>query len=257
MQVSIKLFLITSLFSCASSDQKSDDILAINYIFNFPMVSGNGQVDNMLDTTTIYYYQDLILYQLPYRFSISKITSGINTDSIEQVDLISTKKYNFLVVKQGNKNGLWYKTMTSSEMKKVAVDSVLSGRGFPESFLAMLANADDTLIETVREAKDDMLIEKYIPKTKPDDPCCYDTTLVYYSKSLKDIPFSFSPKHDSLKNSKLFKFRLAYNEAYSSQYLMTMPKREIRYEILETKVVNEKAITDLFRRFRQDEKSVL
>lgn len=256
MRLSIKIFSILILLSCEATNQKGEDITAINYIFNIPMVSADGQLDNMQDTTTIYYYQDLILYQLPYHLGRTIFTSLADSDTTEQENTQTTTRHNFLVYKQGNKNGLWYETMNGDEKKKVPVDSTLLARGLPVDLRAILSNPEDTLIETVKDAKEGIVIEKYISKTRPNDPCCYDTTLLYYSKDLKQIAFSFSPTLDSIKNLKLFKFRAAFNEAYSPQYLITMPKREIRYEIQQIKVVDAKTIKDLFQRYRQDEKLI-
>ncbi len=71
------------------------------------------------------------------------------------------------------------------------------------------------------------------------------------------FPFSLSPFFDSLNNSKLYKLRLVYNESYSQKYSITMPQRDIIYEIQQIKLVNAEKLKILFRRFKEDEKRLL
>jgi len=74
---------------------------------------------------------------------------------------------------------------------------------------------------------------------------------------MKPIQFSLSPFLDSLKNKKLYKLKLAYNEAFNNTYSITMPKRDIIYEIREVNVDNIDNLKILILRFRQDDKVLL
>ena len=256
MRLPINFILIFNLLSCTASKQNHDynKITAINYIVNLPIVQEGGQLFNLNDTMPISYYQDLILYQLPYEFDSSISTYHVKADTVEEKHFLTTR-YNYLVYREGNKYGIWYETIHGKEFKKVSVDSLLSLKGKPVDFQYIVSRPNDTLIGKTILNNGNIFIEKYIHKTKPDESFS-DTTLLYYSRGLRDIIFSFSPMLDKMKESKLFKLRLVYNEAYSPKYSIIKPKREISFEVQQIKVSNSEQLIDFFNRFVKDEKAL-
>jgi hypothetical protein len=152
---------------------------------------------------------------------------------------------------------MWYRSVEQLDSNKIIpVDSILKRKVAPINLQSIIYSPNDTLIEKVILGKGGDYIDKYVPKTKPDESY-NDTTLLYYSKAMKKIQFSLSPFLDSLNDSKLYKLRLAYNESYSQKYSITMPQRDIIYEIQQIKLANAEKLKPLFRRFREDEKRLL
>lgn len=259
MRLLISLLFSMLLSGCLVTKHKIpiDSITGITYIVKLPLVQGDRQYIDFDDSIPIYYFQDLTIYKLPYTFDSSKLTYHIKADTISQEHIMTETRYNYFVSKKGNNNGIWYRSIEQLDSNKIlAVDSIIKRIGIPTNLQAIIYSPNDSLLESQSLDNGNILIEKYIPKTKPDDSY-NDTTLLYYSKTMKQIQFSLSPFLDSLKNKKLYKLRLAFNEAFSETYSITMPKRDIIYEIREVNVDNIDNLKILILRFRQDEKLLL
>lgn len=259
MRLFIGFLFSIVLSGCLVTKNKipTDKITGIIYIVKLPLVQGDRQYIDFGDTTPIYYFEDLIVYKLPYTFDSSKMTYHIKADTISKEHILTETRYNYFVYKNGNSNGIWYKSIEQLDSNKIlTVDSIIKRVGTPTNLQAIIYSPNDSLLESQSLDNGNILIEKYIPKTKPDDSY-NDTTLLYYSKIMKPIPFSLSSFLDSLKNKKLYKLRLAYNEAFSETYSITMPKRDIIYEIREVNVDNIDTLKILLLRFRRDEKLLL
>lgn len=259
MRLLISTFFAIFFYSCIATKNQAPTkrITAINYIVKLPLVQGDRQYFDFGDTIPIYYYQDLIIYQLPYTFDSSKVTFHVKTDTISDEHILTETRYNYFVYRQGNRKGLWYKSLEQLDStKQLFTDSISKRVGTPTNLQSIIYSPNDTLIERTTFDKGNIVIEKYIPKTKPDESY-NDTTLLYYSKTLKPIKFSLSPFLDSLSNAKLYKLRLAFNETYSQKYSITMPQRDIVYEIVKLELTNLVKLKPLIQRFKHDEKRLL
>ena len=200
-------FFILFLHSCVATKHQSKpgSITALNYIVRLPLVQGDKQYFDFGDTTPIYYCEDLIIYQLSYTFDSSKTTYHIKSDTISNEHILTETRYNYFVYKQGSHNGIWYRSVEQLDSNKIIpVDSILKRKSAPINLQSLIFSPNDTLIEKVTFDKGREFIEKYIPKTKPDESY-NDTTLLYYSKAMNTIQFSLSPILDSLNNAKLYK----------------------------------------------------
>lgn len=253
MRLILGFICMIFLMNCASTKNYSKNIVAISFIVNFPVVQGDNQLFYFRDTIPIFYYQDLILYKLPYTFDSSKMIYHTKTDTIEQQNILTETRYNYFVYRHGKQYGIWYKEMNSDSLIKLSVDSIIDKKGTPTILQSILANPNDTLVARIRESIGNIFIEKYASKSKPDESY-NDTTLLYYSKNMKYIKFSFSPILDSIKKLKLFKVKLIYNKAYSSKYSITMPQRELTYEFQKKQIENNQQVIAFFQRFKRDEK---
>jgi hypothetical protein len=259
MRLLIIIFFAFFLYSCIATKKQvqTETITGINYIVKLPLVQGDRQYFDFGDTTPIYYYQDLIIYQLPYTFDSSLVTYHVKADTISDKHILTETRYNYFVYRQGSRNGMWYKSLEQLDStKQLFTDSILKRVGTPANLLSIFNSSNTSLIDRTTLDKGNIVIDKYIPKTKPDESY-NDTTLLYYSKILKPIKFSLSPFLDSLNNSKLYKLRLAYNETYSQKYSITMPQRDIVYEIVKLELTNLVKLKSLIERFKQNEKRLL
>lgn len=258
MRLFISCFFVILLFSCLATKSlaQTDSLTAIHYIVKVPVVQGDRQYFDLVDTTPIYYYQDLIIYQLPYIFDSSKSTYHVQTDSTSNEHILTETRYNYFVFRQGSKKGIWYYSLERLDStKQLTCDSMLKQVGMQTNLQSFLNDPNDSLLERTTLQNGNIVMEKYITKTKPDESY-NDTTFLYYSKSMKPIDFSISPFLDSITNSKLFKLRLVFNETYSAKYGITMPKRDLVCEIQESKPLHFDKLKPLVQRFKQDEKQL-
>jgi len=172
------------LSGCLVTKNKTpkDKITAITYIVKLPLVQGDRQYIDFGDTTPVYYFQDLIIYKLPYTFDSSMLTYHIKADTISQEHIMTETRYNYFAYKSGNKNGIWYRSIEQLDSNKIlAVDSILKRIGTPTNLQAIIYSPNDSLLESQSLDNGNILIEKYIPKTKPDDTY-NDTTLLFLFK---------------------------------------------------------------------------
>ncbi len=222
----------------------NDTIHSVRVYSNFPGVSPKGKLLNMYDSLTIFYYKEMVLYQIPTVHLITNTYLNKFGNTVKN----TTKEepaFEYFVYKQGDDSGfsgLLYDTLTVSAFKKRRLDSFLVNEALrnPVAF----NNLDEVLIEHKLSKGYYSLIEKSAPKKKIDETY-EDTSYFYFSDRLKDIDFSFSPKMDSLKNSKLVKIRFLYNATYSKKYKIRLPRREMFFEIRQVPVINRKEIIDL------------
>ncbi len=253
------ILLISFLFGCASTkyQSKRNKIIAINFIVRLPLVQSDGQLLYLDDTTSIYYYNDLIVYQLPYIFESSRTIIHVKTDSVSEEKILTETRYNYFVYRKGKHLGLCYSSIEQLDSnKRLSADSIIALKAPSYNLQNIIISPNYTLIEKLHLNNGNVFIEKYIPKQKPDESY-NDTSLLYYSIAMKPISFSLSPFLDSVRNAKLYKLQLAFNEAYSHTYSMKMPKRDIIYEI---ELLRDPKLNDfkaLLERFEKDEKFLL
>lgn len=255
MHLSIGFVFSLFLSSCTVTKHQlqKNDITAIHYVVKLPLVTGDREYFDFSTTTPIYYFEDLIIYKLPYTFDSLKMTYHIKTDSISQEQIMTETRYNYFVYK----NGIWYRSIEQLDSNKILeVDSIVKRVATPLNIQSIIYSPNNTLLERRNLEKGNIVIDKYMPKTKPDETY-NDTTLFYYSKAMKPIRFSLSPFLDSLTNAKLYKIQLIYNEAYSEKYSITMPQRDLIYEIKKVNVEDWSKLKILIEHFRQDEKLLL
>jgi hypothetical protein len=218
-------------------------------------VTGDREYFNIDDTIPIYYYKDLIAYQLPFEFDSSNLTYHVKADSISEKHILTETRYNYFVYRNGSQTGMWYFSIDQLDShKSLSVDSILKIKSKPENLQSIIFNSSDSLLNKMDI--DNGFIEKFVPRSKTDESYC-DTFLLYYSRSMRSIPFSLSPFLDSLTNTKLYKLKLVYNEMYSQQYSVTMPRRDIVYEIEPINSTTPHKIKGLFKRFIIDEMKLL
>lgn len=167
MRLLSSTFFAIFFYSCIATKNQvpTDRITAINYIVKLPLVQGDRQYFDFGDTTSIYYYQDLIIYQLPYTFDSTKVTFHVNADTISDEHILTETRYNYFVYRQENRKGLWYKSLEQLDStKQLFTDSILKRVGTPTNLQSIIYSPNDTLIEKTTFDKGNIIIEKYIPK---------------------------------------------------------------------------------------------
>jgi len=207
----------------------------------------NGSFIHVEDSFIVSYYQDLILYQVPYTYEITK--PNVKNDTIEE-DIISSEiKYKYFIYKANSPTGYKYDSLNSLSNRLFSVDSFLAAKAFAKS--KFYDKENDTLIEATTDQKTKVFAEKYIPQIKYDETYP-DSSYMYFSDhKLKNIEFTFSKYLDSVKNKKLFKVIFIHNPIPKGKYPFDVPRRNLIFEMKETQLINSTEIINFFERIRQ------
>ncbi len=221
----------------------NDDIRAITVTYNLPIINRDGRILNHAAYINLYFHNNLILYQIPYRIDSAYNGKHIETKIVNQ----------FFVCEKNHKEGYIYDEHRLYRNKKISTDSVLNKFGFTnvKKFYQLFEKGSLMLVATNKNSVTGVLQEIYIPKEKVDISYC-DSAFFYFSEKLKEIDFSFIKELDSIKQSKLFRIKLLYNSTFSKEYRVNVSKREFNFEFKEMPVTNSKEILDYFERFRKD-----
>lgn len=251
VKFSLHAFMVMVLFLsyCSTIKKNSNQSLkTITIVSNYDFVMiDNGAFIHVEDSFIVSYYQDLILYQVPYTYEVTKPT--VKNDTIEEDVINSEIKYKYFIYKANSTTGYKYDSLNALSSRLFSVDSFLAAKAFAKSKLYDKTN--DTLIEATTDQKTNVFTEKYIPRVKYDETYP-DSSYMYFSdRELKNIEFAFSRYLDSLKNKKLFRVVFIHNPIPKGEYSFDVPRRELIFEMKETQLINSRGIIDFFERVKQ------
>ncbi len=228
------------------SSQKT--ISAIRVTSSLPGVDSQGQMIRHEDTLAVFYYKDLVMYQISilntYSNTVLNKSGDVESETLTGVKLV----YKYFVFKKGDPFGIIFDSIDSKWGKRISVDSFLMSNtvtSFDKFYRRKRLN--DSLIGIADERGGDIVVEKYIPKMKLDISKS-DSTLLYLNRRLKGIGFSFSNEVDSVRKSKLVQVRIIFSTQLDKVDPYLRQRREILFKLEEVKVKNSEAILKLFKR---------
>ncbi len=233
---------LTYYCSCSTiKDNYTDNVTKIYLTFNMPVVKLDGELINVEDSLCIYYYKNYVLYQLPNHFSLEN----------ENKVILQEIRYNYFIYRKNDKYGYEFNSLNDSVGEKRVVDSLLSKKAFFNT--NFYDKKTDSLIKILQYSKANTLLYIYVPKVKYDETYG-DTLLLYFTKKLKNVDYTFSKELDSSTNLKLYEIKLLYNKGYSTTYNITLPKREFRFAINELSVNNPQEVKSFCERYEAESK---
>lgn len=219
--VFLSLISISFIF-WSHTNRLSNDVTHLRLTAGLPflnLIDNKVKVTYLKDTIDIYYYKNNVLYFFPY------IEQNQMRDSI----LVEERKYSCFLFDKDSCLGYFFGSLEGNfNAKKLPVDSVLTKRGH----YGMDFYLDDkcTYIENVIDS-DGIVMEKYYDKDNILNIFYHDSIYVYFDKRLNGIGLSISKSIDKMKNQKLCKIRLIYNEKFYQKIHKILPKREMYFEI--------------------------
>jgi hypothetical protein len=97
----------------------------------------------------------------------------------------------------------------------------------------------------------DLFTKIYLTR-KPGDIDYPDSITYYYSRKLKDIPYSFSKELDSVNDAKMYGMKIVYEQNHFGTPVKIIPKRiiEIRFNKIE-KIENTVLLNKAFDAFEK------
>lgn len=166
-------------------------------------LSGDGKG---FDTSNsyIFYYNDLVLYKLPYQFDSSE-TVTIEGSAKSKI-LKSEIRYQYFALEKEKDFGLFYGKNFLPGVEKMPLDSFYKNEGsnFRNCMYQNIVENGTKIISHIDEKTSDGTSEifKYLCKTDTSQTV---TSRFYFSNKYSDIQFSLSPELDSIKQMKLYK----------------------------------------------------
>lgn len=235
------MFFLLTCISCKSSQISSNSIKGIKLFVNYPVSIINGDNNSffiLIDTVSIFYLDNYILYRLPESRNFETNEKILGTESYFLFEEKATKGFFFTTIKD------------SSKYLKLPVDSVLKARAyFGANFYI---SPDDSLVEISTIDKNTYL-EKYVKKTSTGFPpeLTPDSIYYYFTNTMKDINYSISPKLDGVKKMKTYMVRIMFNQKFSEQHKLMINKREILYGIQKIVFKNPNEIINMIEQFKK------
>lgn len=203
----------------SASSRTLQDNQHIQLIVSYPLVQMPGaKLTDLPDTVHYYYNDNYVAVALPVRRSIE------NSERILQQSI----SYSWFIYKKGGSYGYWFDSSDAGSSKKLKVDSILFNRGYATKFDI----SSDTLVGKNVDKKTGIIEEKYVPKRNYGE-YYFDSLFYYYSPGMRYLKYSLSANLDSLKQMKLYKVRLCYNDRYSPSQGVIIPRRAFSFEIRE------------------------
>jgi hypothetical protein len=233
------LSLTFKSFNSCSEKFQGKEIEAVHVAYDLPLINADGS-DTAINTFyDVYYYRDLIMYQLFYRFDSASGGKPVLTED---------RNYYFLF----NKDSMFGYTYEPRSNKRIPegrlpVDSVLSKNINETTVYDSLANLKP---DSLMHGSEGILIKVYNkshPEKYPEDYTIY----FYYSKGLDNVRETFSKKMDNIKGKKLFKIKIVARGAFYPEYKLTFPKREIVLEMKEKPIENKDQILSYFEKYEE------
>jgi len=250
VKFALSTFMAMALFlgyCSAIKKNRNQSPRTITVITNYDFVKlDTGEFIHIEDSFKVSYYQDLILYHVPYTYEVTKLF--VKNDTIEEQIISSEIRYKYFIYKGNHPVGYKYDSLSALNNQAFSIDSFLTAEAFGKS--KFFDKANDSLIESTTDQKTKVLTEKYIPRIMYDETYP-DSSYMYFSDHLlKNIEFSFSRYLDSVKNKKLFKVIFIHNPIPKGKYPFDVPRRNLIFEMKETQLINSTEIIDFFERVK-------
>lgn len=232
IQLGCRLIFLFGVFGCGSIKSQGIKLVKLAFVTNLPELNPDGSLINFRDSVPIYYYDDLVLYKMPYLYEERTPASRPGKEKVDTVNLdkiaFTETRYIFFIYKRDQQAGMIIYDLNDLKSRKTAsVDSIRSNLFYGNSDIYATLKKD-SLYRTYRDSKKGNLVQVLIPKVEREDG---DTTFLHYSKEFKFCDLSFSKTLDSITQSKLCKFRVVYNKKKSLISNAILPKREFYFEL--------------------------
>lgn len=235
-------FATLTIVSCSCKTPES--LHAEELYFSLPLISDSGEVYLVSDRVEIYYFNDLVLYQIPQTKFISEVYWDSQGNMIDSV--VETKFENrYFVYKAKESFGYTYKSLDEEKRSKSSVDTFLMTTVLNN--IIFFERHNFKFIEE-KQINTNVVQEKYLPK-KIDASYC-DTMIFFYNKKYNHLRYSLSGELDSLKQSKMFKVIGVYNPFYDSSKKKQIPGTELVFEIKPIQVYESKVYIDFLKSFK-------
>ncbi|MES2418591.1 MAG: hypothetical protein V4541_10430 [Bacteroidota bacterium] len=192
-------------------------------------------VFNLSGGSRLFFYKDITLYQKEGVFQ--------HEDGKEE------KTYTYWIYKQNRKLGLKFEASVKDSLGiPFKVDSFLVKNAFTN--FPFFSKDNDSIVFKRTIKSHEELLEKYVPKIKPDDS--YPDTMIFrFSKNYTDIPFSYSHEMENEREKRLIEITGVYNPIKNPKYKAQLKGRKISFLMEKILVKDKKEKIAYFERFEK------
>ena len=230
------------LGSCSSTMNKQSAIKKVDLVSQFPFVDNTGKLENQIDSLSIFYYSDYVIYRYPIGYSELKDDTTIILRDARKGELPA---YNYYIFKQGGEYGYNYRSLKDSSPVRQLIDSFLRFNAFTD---LQLKNDDPNYKQIEEKVKGNLMIVKKALSNSSLDYSFPDSINLYYRKNVSGIPHSLVLQLDNKKNNKLMKLELIFN--HKKYENLAIPNRALILELKEKESDVTANIISLVERFR-------
>lgn len=231
----ILLFVVMAFVTCISVSCHIEKLQAVRLSWEAPFLDPERDtIIKMNGSGNLFFYNDITLYEKEGIF--------IHADDTQE------KVYTYWMYRQNQKKGVRYKRSYRDTIGSTFdVDSFLVKNAFKN--FPFYSKENDSLVFKGTDNKR-MLVEKYIPKTKPDDS--YPDTVVFkFSKGFEDIPFSLSSELDERTKGKLVEVTNTYNAVPNSKSKAQSKSRSMLFRLERISTEQQEDKMKYFERFEK------
>ena len=182
------------------------------------LIKGPTGYEPIKDTVFIQFRRDTVFYHIPF----------IEFDLVGTEAKNERRKYCYFIYRKGRDSGIYMPYLdTTKVFTNANVDSILANHAFKKAI-----DLDGfQFVHRDPKGKKGQFADRYAYPGKLEDDL--DSLYLNYDKELMHIPFSLSPKLDSIQQSRLYKVHGIFNEQQNSLENKPYPRREyvLEFEI--------------------------
>ena len=225
-KVTLSLCVAFALCCCSPVQQsfgfseklKEAVIKGLQQISCVPVVRESGTINYLIDTALIFEFNEYRLYLLPYQ-----LEQSVNRE-LKSV----TRELSYFFFRKGDSCGRFFKNLTYilSVPQTFRVDSMQKDRLGAPNFDGVLDRM--THESTTHQGK---ITKEVFSIRNTWGVNNMDSVYLFLSDDLKSMDYSLGRRIDSIRNKKIFRAVLHFNEAYSAEFDAHFPKREAVVEL--------------------------
>lgn len=237
------LFVIAcTLFACLNTSCRQQNKITAALIRFETSATEENASSQLNDSIRIYYYQDLVLYKLNYYFSSVSNNNGELTVKDEKSWPL------WFVFNKDSARGYAFYEAHAARNRWETIDPFIYNNGMIQMDLGFLFNNNLTINFTKKlSAKEEICEEGYV---FTDPKYAKDTLYISYSNKLKELPFSFDEKVDSVKGSKLFRIKTITGEKILPEINQTSRRMETILQLEQVPVDDQEEVINYSSKFR-------
>jgi hypothetical protein len=242
--------VVLSVLFCCSVNNKSEQYKIIEYRDEVRTVKGESDNDD-IGSFKIAYYGKYTAYEVwSANYDVAN-TKNIEGKIVNELVPSNDTTYKYFMVEKGKKIGLCYNSINDSAPKAFHLDSLEERLTIIRNYMDVYSLDLGKPISVTKNHKAKTEIERYFTKQSKEDA---DSIYRFYDKKLIDIDFSFSPRLDREKNSKLFMTLFVYLQKKKGTDIDSI-KTERSVSIRKLDIAYNKGMIALFEKFGKDIKT--
>jgi hypothetical protein len=208
----------------------------------------DGKLYSAIDSFYIHSYEQYIMYQIPEIFEYWNASMDKQGTIKDRKFVGSEARFKYYVFKIGDASGYGFDSLGSKVASKFNVDSLVDTKTI---FKQGISLDSYQLFKKITDSAAHFLTEKYVPKVK--GKTTPDSSFLYFRNDWDDINFSFAKDLDLQKKSKLYKFRVVFNQIGKREGSFDVPRQELIFEIRRPEIKNPEQILELFKKVKDQQ----